>query len=313
MSTVTSRSRATTPAEPPNRGGSGRSWRAHRRRSGAGVHIWDATALTRIALGATLILSFFPLYWMIVVASRDASAATTFPPPITPGSNLADNVSTALNDDASNLVKGLVNSFIVSGGVAFSVVVISTLAGFAFAKLRFRGSTALLAVILLTMAVPLQQIGIVPLYIMMVELDWVNTLQAVILPFLVNGFGIFLMRQYTIQAVPDELVEAARIDGASTLRIYWNIVLPAVRPGIAVLGLLTFMQNWNEFLWPLIALSPDNPTVQVAIQQLTTGNYSADYSMIFTGTLLSIVPLTVIFIAFGKQIVGGIMEGGVKA
>ncbi len=312
MSTVASRSRATTPTEPPNQGRAGRSW-GRRRRSGAGVHIWDATALTRIALGATLILSFFPLYWMIVVASRDASAATTFPPPITPGSNLADNVSTALNDDGSNLVKGLVNSFIVSGAVAFSVVVISTLAGFAFAKLRFRGSTALLAVILLTMAVPLQQIGIVPLYIMMVELDWVNTLQAVILPFLVNGFGIFLMRQYTIQAVPDELVEAARIDGASTLRIYWNIVLPAVRPGIAVLGLLTFMQNWNEFLWPLIALSPDNPTVQVAIQQLTTGNYSADYSMIFTGTLLSIVPLTVIFIAFGKQIVGGIMEGGVKA
>jgi cellobiose transport system permease protein len=312
MSTVTSRSRATTPTEPSNQRPS-RSWRVRRRRSAAGVHIWDATALTRIALGATLILSFFPLYWMIVVASRDASAATTFPPPITPGSNLADNVSTALNDDASNLVTGLVNSFIVSGAVAFSVVVISTLAGFAFAKLRFRGSTALLAVILLTMAVPLQQIGIVPLYIMMVELDWVNTLQAVILPFLVNGFGIFLMRQYTIQAVPDELVEAARIDGASTLRIYWNIVLPAVRPGIAVLGLLTFMQNWNEFLWPLIALSPDNPTVQVAIQQLTTGNYSADYSMIFTGTLLSIVPLTVIFIAFGKQIVGGIMEGGVKA
>jgi cellobiose transport system permease protein len=197
--------------------------------------------------------------------------------------------------------------------VAFSVVVISTLGGFAFAKLRFRGSTVLLAVILLTMAVPLQQIGIVPLYIMMIELGWVNTLQAVILPFLVNGFGIFLMRQYTIQAVPDDLIEAARIDGASTIRIYWNIVLPALRPGIAVLGLLTFMQNWNEFLWPLIALSPDNPTVQVAIQQLTTGNYSADYSMIFTGTLLSIVPLLVIFVAFGKQIVGGIMEGGLKA
>jgi cellobiose transport system permease protein len=287
--------------------------RRMRKRSGAGVHVWDATALTRIALGATLILSIFPLYWMIVVASRDASAASTFPPPMLPGGNLADNVSTALDDDASNLVTGLVNSFIVSGTVAFSVVVISTLGGFAFAKLRFRGSTVLLAVILLTMAVPLQQIGIVPLYIMMIELGWVNTLQAVILPFLVNGFGIFLMRQYTIQAVPDDLVEAARIDGASTIRIYWNIVLPAVRPGIAVLGLLTFMQNWNEFLWPLIALSPDNPTVQVAIQQLTTGNYSADYSMIFTGTLLSIVPLLVIFVAFGKQIVGGIMEGGVKA
>ena len=312
MSTVTSRTRADAAAQPADRRPT-RRLRPRRNRSGAGVHVWDATPLTRIAIGATIILSIFPLYWMIVVASRDASAATTFPPPMTPGANLADNVSTAINDDSSNLVKGLINSFIVSGTVAFSVVVISTLAGFAFAKLRFKGSTVLLAIILLTMAVPLQHIGIVPLYIMMIELGWVNTLQAVILPFLVNGFGIFLMRQYTIQAVPDELVEAARIDGASTLRIYWNIVLPAVRPGIAVLGLLTFMQNWNEFLWPLIALSPDNPTVQVAIQQLTTGNYSADYSMIFTGTLLSILPLLIVFIAFGKQIVGGIMEGGVKA
>lgn len=312
MSTVTSRTRADAAAQPADRRPT-RRLRPRRNRSGAGVHVWDATPLTRIAIGATIILSIFPLYWMIVVASRDASAATTFPPPMTPGGNLADNVSTAINDDSSNLVKGLINSFIVSGTVAFSVVVISTLAGFAFAKLRFKGSTVLLAIILLTMAVPLQHIGIVPLYIMMIELGWVNTLQAVILPFLVNGFGIFLMRQYTIQAVPDELVEAARIDGASTLRIYWNIVLPAVRPGIAVLGLLTFMQNWNEFLWPLIALSPDNPTVQVAIQQLTTGNYSADYSMIFTGTLLSILPLLIVFIAFGKQIVGGIMEGGVKA
>ncbi|HKE69407.1 MAG TPA: carbohydrate ABC transporter permease [Nocardioidaceae bacterium] len=312
MSTVTSRSHADTATGSDDRRPTRRSG-PKRRRNAAGVHVWDATPLTRIAIGATIILSIFPLYWMIVVASRDASAATTFPPPMTPGGNLADNVSTAINDDSSNLVKGLINSFIVSGTVAFSVVVISTLAGFAFAKLRFKGSTVLLAIILLTMAVPLQHIGIVPLYIMMIELGWVNTLQAVILPFLVNGFGIFLMRQYTIQAVPDELVEAARIDGASTLRIYWNIVLPAVRPGIAVLGLLTFMQNWNKFLWPLIALSPDNPTVQVAIQQLTTGNYSADYSMIFTGTLLSILPLVVIFIAFGKQIVGGIMEGGVKA
>lgn len=312
MSTVTSRTRADAASAPADRRPT-RRLRPRRNRSEAGVHVWDATPLTRIAIGATIILSIFPLYWMIVVASRDASAATTFPPPMTPGGNLADNVSTAINDDGSNLVKGLINSFIVSATVAFSVVVISTLAGFAFAKLRFKGSTVLLAIILLTMAVPLQHIGIVPLYIMMIELGWVNTLQAVILPFLVNGFGIFLMRQYTIQAVPDELVEAARIDGASTLRIYWNIVLPAVRPGIAVLGLLTFMQNWNEFLWPLIALSPDNPTVQVAIQQLTTGNYSADYSMIFTGTLLSILPLLIVFIAFGKQIVGGIMEGGVKA
>ncbi|ADD45900.1 carbohydrate ABC transporter permease [Stackebrandtia nassauensis] len=273
---------------------------------------WDATVLTRATLILAVLLSIWPLYWMIVIASRDISAATRIPPPLLPGGNLGDNIVRALSDESSHLMAGLVNSLIVSATVTVSVVFISTLAGFAFAKLRFRGSTVLLVTVLLTMMVPLQQIGVVPLYIMMVELGWVNTLQAVILPFLVNGFGIFLMRQYTIQAVPSELVESARMDGASTFRIYWNIVLPAVRPGIAVLALLTFMQNWNEFLWPLIVLQPDNPTVQLAIRGLSETNYGQDYSMIFTGTLLSIVPLVLVFIAFGRQIVGGLMEGAVK-
>lgn len=276
------------------------------------MHLWDPTPLTRITLAVAIALSFFPLYWMLVIASRTNADATSFPPPIFPGGNLGNNLRTAFSDDTT-LVTGLVNSLIVSGTVTVGVVAISTLAGFAFAKLRFRGSTVLLASILLTMTVPLQHLGIVPLYIMMVELEWTNTLHAVILPFLVNGFGIFLMRQYTLQAVPDELVESARVDGASTMRIYWSIVLPAVRPGMAVLALLTFMLNWNEFLWPLLVLDAGNPTVQVAIRQLQQSNYSADYAMLFTGTLISIVPLILIFVAFGRQIVGGIMEGAVKA
>lgn len=275
-------------------------------------HAWDATVLTRVTLIFAVALSVWPLYWMVVIASRDISAATRVPPPLLPGGNLGDNISRALTDESSKLLPGLLNSLVISATVTVSVVFISTMAGFAFAKLRFRGSTVLLVSVLLTMMVPLQQIGIVPLYIMMVELGWVNTLQAVILPFLVNGFGIFLMRQYTMQAVPDSLVESARVDGASTWRIYWGIVLPAVRPGIAVLALLTFMQNWNEFLWPMIVLQPDNPTVQLAIRGLSDTNYGQDYSMIFTGTLLSIVPLVLVFLAFGRQIVGGLMEGAVK-
>ncbi|MFW6091639.1 MAG: carbohydrate ABC transporter permease [Actinomycetota bacterium] len=298
----------TTRAETPQRPAPPR----RRRKPATGMHIWDATPLTRITLAIAIALSFFPLWWMIVIASRTNADATSFPPPILPGGNLPDNVRTALTDD-TNLITGLVNSIIVASTVTFGVVVISTLAGFAFAKLRFRGSMVLLASILLTMTVPLQHIGIVPLYIMMVELGWTNTLHAVILPFLVNGFGIFLMRQYTLQAVPDELVESARVDGASIMRIYWNVVLPAVRPGMAVLALLTFMLNWNEILWPLLVLEGSNPTVQVAIRQLQQSNYSADYAMLFTGTLISIVPLVIIFVAFGRQIVGGIMEGAVKA
>jgi len=275
--------------------------------------LWDATPLTRITLVFALLLSVWPLYWMVVIASRSVSDATAMPPPLIPGGNLGDNISRALSDDSANLLVGLMNSFIVAGTVTVSVVVISTMAGFAFAKLRFKGREVLLVSVLLTMMVPLQHVGVVPLYIMMIELNWTNTMQAVILPFLVNGFGIFLMRQYTMQAVPDELIEAARMDGAATWKIYLRVVLPAVRPGMAVLALLTFMQNWNEFLWPLMILRPDNPTVQVAIRGLSNTNYGTDYSMIFTGTLLSIVPLVIIFIAFGRQIVGGLMEGAVKS
>lgn len=282
-------------------------------RRGSGVRLWDATPLTRITLVFALLLSVWPLYWMVVIASRSVSDATAMPPPLLPGGNLGDNISRALADDSANLMTGLLNSFIVAGTVTVSVVVISTMAGFAFAKLRFRGRQVLLVSVLLTMMVPLQHVGVVPLYIMMIELNWTNTMQAVILPFLVNGFGIFLMRQYTMQAVPDELIEAARMDGAATWKIYLRVVLPAVRPGMAVLALLTFMQNWNEFLWPLMILRPDNPTVQVAIRGLSNTNYGTDYSMIFTGTLLSIVPLVIIFIAFGRQIVGGLMEGAVKS
>jgi cellobiose transport system permease protein len=304
--TETARPVGPPPPPPPNR-------RRHRGRKGAGVHLWDANPLTRVTLAVAIALSFFPLYWMVVIASRTSSEAASFPPPIFPGGRLGDNLRTVLTDESANLVTGLVNSIIVASTVTFGVVLISTLAGFAFAKLRFRGSTVLLGSILLTMTVPLQHIGIVPLYIMMVQLEWQNSLQAVILPFLVNGFGIFLMRQYTMQAVPDELIEAARMDGASTLRIYWRIVLPAVRPGMSVLALLTFMLNWNEFLWPLLILDANNPTVQVAISQLQQSNYASDYALLFTGTLISIVPLVLVFVAFGKQIVGGIMEGAIRS
>jgi cellobiose transport system permease protein len=147
----------------------------------------------------------------------------------------------------------------------------------------------------------------------MVRLGWTGTLQAVIVPFLVKGFGVFLIRQYAAAAVSDELVEAARVDGCSTWRVYWNVVLPALRPAAAVLGLLTFMETWNEFLWPYIVLDSDTPTVQVSLQILASGYYKTDYVQVFTGTALAIVPLLLVFVAFGRQIIGGIMEGSVKA
>jgi cellobiose transport system permease protein len=120
------------------------------------------------------------------------------------------------------------------------------------------------------------------------------------------------MRQYTMSAVPDELIEAARVDGCSTFRIYWSVILPAVRPGAAVLGLFTFMQTWNDFVWPLVTLGPQNPTVQVALRTLQNGYYE-DQSQVLAATLVATLPLLAVFALLGRQLIGGLMEGAVKA
>ncbi|WP_232326190.1 carbohydrate ABC transporter permease [Microbispora sp. ATCC PTA-5024] len=287
--------------------------RRRRAKSSGGVtNLWTATPLTKIVIAVTLVVSAFPLYWMLVIASRTNREATDIPPPFLPGGNLGANIQRVLSNPDAHYMAGLTNSVLIACTVTLSVVLISTFAGFAFARLRFRGGRVLLLLVLVTMMVPLQQMGIVPLYRLMVSLEWVGTLKAVILPYLLNGFGVFLMTQYTEQAVPNELVEAARVDGASTLRIWWNVILPAVRPGMAVLGINTFMLTWNDFLWPLIVLTPDNPTVQVAINSLNA-KYGTDYVLIFSGTAMSILPLIVVFVVFGRQIIGGLMEGAVKA
>jgi cellobiose transport system permease protein len=304
---VMSWTRADVTGRRAGRNGAGRGGA---RRSGAGT-LWRASPLTHVTLVMALALSVFPIYWMFIVATRSNDVVGDIPPPLTPGPNFGENVDRLLNTESAHFVRGLVNSAIAAGAVTLSTVFFCSLAGFAFAKLRFRGRNALLLVIVATMMIP-TQMGIIPLYMLMVELGWNGELQAVIVPFLVTGFGVFMMRQYASQAVPDELIEAARVDGCSTFRIYWNIVLPAVRPAVAVLALFTFMQTWNEFMWPLAVLNPDNPTVQLSINQLASA-YHNDYTLMFTGTAIATLPLLVVFILFGRQIIGGIMEGAIKA
>jgi len=264
--------------------------------------------LTYAVLIVTTIVAILPLYWTVVAASRSNADIAKTPPPFTPGGNLFSNVREALGQ--VDMVKALVNSVVVAGSIALGTVLFCTLAGFAFAKLRFRGSTVLLLVILATMMVP-AQLGVVPLFILIAKLEWVNELQAVILPTLVSAFGVVFMRQYLINALPTEIIEAAVVDGASTFRIFRSIVLPAAKPAMAVLGMLTFLMAWNDFFWPIIALSSQNPTVQVALNSLGQG-YVPDRSVILAGTLVGTVPVLVVFALLGKQIVGGIMEGAVK-
>lgn len=267
--------------------------------------------LVHLTLVVALILSVFPLYWLFVVATRTNDVIGDMPPPLLPGRNLGANIVRLFGTEDAHFALGLANSMIASVAVTVSVVFFSSLAGFAFAKLRFRGRNALLLIVLGTMMVPVQ-LGIVPLYLVMVELGWQNKLQAVIVPFLVSAFGVFLMRQYAERAVPDELIEAARVDGCSTFGLFVRVVAPALRPGAAVLGLFTFMATWNEFLWPLAVLEADNPTVQFSLSQLAT-QYYTDYTLMFTGTLIATVPLAVVFVLFGRQLIGGIMDGAVRA
>lgn len=264
---------------------------------------------TYAVLIAIAVISIFPLYWSIVVSSTDKSAIGRYPPPLVPGGNLWDNLSTAF--EQGNFGLALVNSTIVAGTVTVAVVLTSTLAGFAFAKLRFRGRGALFGIVVGTMLVP-TQLSIIPLYIMVTQwFDWANDLRGVIVPGLVSAFGVFFMRQYLSSALPTELLEAGRVDGATTLRIYWSIVLPIARPGAAVLGLLTFITYWNDLFWPLILLNTQNPTVQVAIANTASG-IEVDYSLVLSGTVIAIFPMLIVFLVLGRQIIGGIMQGAVK-
>lgn len=256
---------------------------------------------------AFILGSAFPFYWSFLVASHD-DAKFTAETPLLPGGNFFHNAGRVL--DSIPFWKALGNSVIVSGTVTVSVVILSTLAGFAFAKLRFKGRGPLMVFVVATLAVP-TQLGIIPLYMAMAEFGWSGTLGAVIVPNLVTAFGVFWMRQYIADAVPDELIEAARMDGCSMIRTFWHVCLPAVRPAAAMLGIFTFMMSWNDFLWPLIVLNADNPTMQVALEKLQSGYY-VDNSLVLAGTTMATVPILIVFLVLGRQIVAGIMQGAVK-
>ncbi|WP_439660776.1 carbohydrate ABC transporter permease [Lentzea sp. HUAS TT2] len=260
-------------------------------------------------LVAVLAASIFPLYYSFIVASKDNSVLGEKVPPLIPGGNLVENITRVF--DTVDFWLAMQNSFIVAATVAISNVVLGTLAGFAFSRLRFKGRDSLFLLVLGTAMVP-TQLGVIPLYMLMSDLDWYGTLQAVIVPVLIGSFAVFWMRQACEETVPYELIEAARVDGCSVLRTFWHVGFPAVRPQAAVLGMFTFMTAWNDFFWPLIVLDPnDSPTVQVALSTLASGYYT-DYSLMLAGASIAVLPVIAIFILLSRQIVGGIMQGALK-
>lgn len=265
---------------------------------------------TYALLSAFFLGAVFPLWWSFVIGSRQASDINLVPPAVIPGPNFLENAAKVFA--TVDFAKALTNSFIISAAITISVVFFSTLAGYAFAKLKFRGREGLLVAVIATMAIP-TQLGIIPLFMIMSELKWTGTLGAVIIPGLVSAFGVFFMRQYLVDVIPDELIEAARMDGASMWGTFWHIALPAARPAAAVLGLFMFMGSWTDFLWPLLVLGPKNPNVQTALASLNAaGGHTPDHSMVLAGALISVIPLLILFVLAGKQLIAGIMQGAVK-
>jgi cellobiose transport system permease protein len=271
---------------------------------GARPSFWSYAILTIVFL-----IGVFPLYWSFIIGSGDASSLRR-PFGWVPGANFIANVTAVAGNEAVNFWPALWNSIYSSALIAAAVVITSTLAGWAFAKLRFHGGPALLVFVVATMAVP-AQLGVVPLYILFSELGWTGQIGAIIIPALTSAFGVFWMTQYLRQAVPDELIEAARVDGASMIRTFWTVGVTAARPAASMLFLFTFVGAWNNFFWPFIVLDRQNPTLPVALSLLQS-NYFVDYSVVLAGVVLATIPLLLLFIFAGKQLVSGIMAGAVK-
>jgi cellobiose transport system permease protein len=261
-------------------------------------------------LVAFVIGSALPLYWSFVIGSHTKEQANQIPPPLVPGGHFLENARRVL--DTTEFWSAMLNSVLVSTACAISVAFVSTLAGYAFAKLRFRGSNVLMGFVVMTMAVP-TQLAIVPLFILMRDYGLLDTLVAVALPTLVTAFGVFFMRQYLVDAVPDELIEAARMDGCTMIRTFWTVAVPAARPAMSILFLFTFMMVWTDYMWPLVALQKTQ-TLQIALDRLalTGQGQTTDYALVLAGAGMATIPLLLLFVLSGRQLVAGIMQGAVK-
>ena len=259
---------------------------------------------------AGLLLSAFPFYWAVIMSTHTSSEIFSYPPKLLPGSHFLQNLRSLF--DNIDFFGSMLNSLLVASAVTFLVLFFDSLAAFVFAKFDFPGRRALFVLLMAIFMVP-TQMAIIPQFVMMAKIGWIGSMTALIVPAAANAFGIFWMRQYMRSAIHDELLDASRIDGANFLRQYWHVALPVVRPGLAFLGIFTFMGQWNDYAWPLVALTnPDNVTLQVALSQLNGVHGTTDYGMVMTGALLALVPLLVVFAIGAKQIIGDLGKGAIR-
>ncbi|MFJ7289723.1 carbohydrate ABC transporter permease [Curtobacterium sp. NPDC098951] len=276
-----------------------------RRRKGPGAP--RVVLYTLLTIGA--VISIFPLYWLFVMASNTTSDIYKSPPVFVPGPWLFQNIGEVF--DKIDFGGALLNTVIVSVSVTVLVLFFDSLAAFTFAKFDFPLRKTLFTVVLVTFMLPMQ-LSIIPQFITMTNLGWVGHLQALIVPAAANAFGIFWLRQYILSSIPDELMDAAVIDGAGFFRQWWTVCIPLIRPGLGFLGIFTFIGSWNDYLWPLIVLNdPNHLTLQVAMAQLNT-TFANNYSMVMAGALLSVLPLLVVFLIGARQFIGDIAKGAIK-
>lgn len=257
-----------------------------------------------------LLFSLFPFFWMLVMATNDTSAVYSIPPTFTFGSELLTNIRAVF--DSTNFMNSFTNTVFVTVVATFLKLFFASLAGFVFAKYNFRGKNFLFFFLLATMMIP-TQLSLVPNFIVMDTFGWLGTFKALIIPDMASAFGIFLIRQYAEEAIHNDLMDAAVIDGCNTFRIYWHIALPIMRPMLAFFGMVTFMGVWQDYLWPLIVMTnPEKYTLMIELAQLKS-LYSIDYALVMTGSLLATLPLIIVFLLFSKQFIAGIADGAVKS
>ncbi len=254
------------------------------------------------------VVMVLPLVWMTSAAFKPLHEVMLIPPTWIPREPTLDNFRAVLHQFPFALY--ILHSVIVAVAVVISTLITSAMAGYALAKFSFPGRNILFIVILSSLMVPFQ-VRMIPLYQMVVAFHWVDTLQAVIFPWLVDAFGIFLMRQF-ILTIPNELLDAARIDGASEFRIFWQIALPLTRPALSALAIFTFLGNWEEFLWPLIVSASDaTRTLPVGLQSFSA-EYGANTNWQMAGALVATLPVLLLFFVLQRQFIEGITLTGMK-
>ncbi len=255
------------------------------------------------------IVSLFPLYWMATTAFKPATAVMSLPPEWLPTDLSLDNFREAFAN--SPVMRWTLNSLIMSLSVTAFQLIFATMAGYGFAKKNFPGKEILFWIYISSMMIPGFAL-LIPLFTLMARLELVNTYIGLIAPGLSAPFGVFLMRQF-IQTLPTELIDAAKIDGCSELRVFWDIILPLAKPGMAVLGIFVFMAQWSAFLWPLIVTnSNDMRTLMVGFALLANREMRVNYGALMAAATYMALPMLVVFFAFQRYFLRGITIGGVK-